>query len=218
MSVYLKIAAISRALSLTGIAKKHENKQQGWFFRSVDDVYNILSPLLVEQELLMLPRVLTRSCTQQPTKNNGTLFYVVLEVEYDLVSAADGTVHTIKVFGEAMDSGDKATGKAMSAAYKSATIQAFCVPVSGAPDPDAESHEVTVPIAASAVAGPAPAPVNKIQLNTLLAATKEKVGVCATHDGLNALWIQTIAGLDVTTQEQLKAIFKNRKKAITEKI
>ena len=45
------------------------------------------------------------------------------------------------VFGEAMDSGDKATNKALSAAYKYAALQVFCVPVD-ADDADHSSHEV----------------------------------------------------------------------------
>lgn len=211
MSVYMKIAAISRELSKTGIAKARENKDQHWFFRSIDDVYNILSPLLVEQELLMLPRVLTRTCSQQPTKNGGTLFFAVVEVEYDLVSASDGTLHTIKVFGEAMDSSDKATGKAMSAAYKAAAIQAFCVPTAGQPDSDAENLEPGAPGAATA---PAPNKAAAKSLEAVLAEAKVKVGSCATPDGLNALWIQTIAGLDLAAQNQLKKIFQNRKKAL----
>jgi hypothetical protein len=41
-----------------------------------------------------------------------------------------------------MDSGDKATNKAMSAAYKYAAFQIFAIPTEGNPDADAETHEV----------------------------------------------------------------------------
>jgi len=40
-----------------------------------------------------------------------------------------------------MDSGDKASNKAMSIAYKYACFQAFCIPIEA--DPDAEVYEVT---------------------------------------------------------------------------
>ncbi|MGL9724902.1 ERF family protein, partial [Sodalis sp. (in: enterobacteria)] len=47
---------------------------------------------------------------------------------------------------EAMDSGDKATNKAMSIAYKYAAFQAFCIPTEEtAIDADAEVHEVAAP-------------------------------------------------------------------------
>ena len=48
----------------------------------------------------------------------------------------------VTTYGEAMDSGDKATNKAMSAAYKYAAMQAFCIPTEGDNDADATTHEV----------------------------------------------------------------------------
>lgn len=223
MSVYQKIAAISAALSKAGVAKSHYNKEQKFHFRSIDDIYNALAPLLVEEKLLILPRALSRTASQHPSKNGGTLFYVVVEVEYDIVSAEDGTVHTIKSFGEAMDGGDKATGKAMSSAYKSAVLQAFCIPVASQ-DPDSESPEVAT--AGNGAAAPAPdssrpapsAPAVRAlsgrALDELVSATRGKVAACASEPGLNRLWIQTIAGLDVPTQQKLAPVFKARKKAL----
>ena len=41
-----------------------------------------------------------------------------------------------------MDSGDKATNKAMSIAFKYACFQVFCIPTEEMADPDAECHEV----------------------------------------------------------------------------
>lgn len=41
-----------------------------------------------------------------------------------------------------MDSGDKATNKAMSAAFKYACMQAFCIPTEGDNDADSKTHEV----------------------------------------------------------------------------
>jgi hypothetical protein len=46
------------------------------------------------------------------------------------------------MFGEAMDSGDKATNKAMSAAYKYACFQAFSIPTESRDDEDHQTHEV----------------------------------------------------------------------------
>jgi len=54
----------------------------------------------------------------------------------------DGSTHVATIYGEAMDSGDKATNKAMSAAYKYLCLQSFCIPVVGEPDADSETHEV----------------------------------------------------------------------------
>lgn len=70
------------------------------------------------------------------------MFYVALQVEFDFVSAVDGSKHTACTFGEAMDSSDKATNKAMSAAYKYAAFMTFAIPTEGDNDADATVHEV----------------------------------------------------------------------------
>lgn len=143
--VYAAIAAVMGKLAKEGIAKNRNNNQQGYKFRGIDDVYNALAPYLSESKLLILPRVLSREVTERQTQKGGTLFYVVLDVEFDLVSGEDGSKHTIKVVGEAMDSADKATNKAMSAAYKYACMEAFCIPTEGDNDADATTHEVRAP-------------------------------------------------------------------------
>jgi hypothetical protein len=114
---------------------------QGYNFRGIDDVYNALAPLLSKHGLCILPRVTERVVVERETKNGGTLFYVTVKCDFDFVSAADDSKHTIVTYGEAMDSGDKATNKAMSAAYKYAAFQAFCIPVD-VEDADATTHEV----------------------------------------------------------------------------
>ena len=142
MKVYHAINAVQRALSKQGISKDRKNQQQGYAFRGIDDVFNVISPLLAEHGLCILPRVLSRHCDERTNAKGTTLFYVTVEVEFDFVSAEDDSKHTIKTFGEAMDSGDKATNKAMSAAYKYAAMQAFAIPTEGDNDTDATTHDV----------------------------------------------------------------------------
>lgn len=141
-SVYSAIAAVSAAMASEGISKTRKNEQQGYRFRGIDEVMNALAPMLVAHGLLILPRMLGRIATSYPAKSGGTLFNVAVEAEFDFVSVEDGSVHVVKMFGEAMDSADKATNKAMSAAYKYAAFQAFCIPTEGDNDADAHHHEV----------------------------------------------------------------------------
>ena len=143
MNVYKAINKVQAALSHTGISKDRKNTQgSGYMFRGIDDVYNAIAPLLAEHGLCILPRVLSRQCEERTSKSGGALFYVTVEAEFDFVCAEDGSKHTVKTFGEAMDSGDKATNKAMSAAYKYAALQAFSIPTSGDNDADSVTHEV----------------------------------------------------------------------------
>ncbi|KVV22342.1 single-stranded DNA-binding protein [Burkholderia multivorans] len=142
MKVYKAIANVAATLSKEGISKDRKNQQQGYQFRGIDDVYNALSTVLADNDLVILPRMISREVVERQTKQGGALFYVTVEAEFDFVSAEDGSKHTVKTFGEAMDSGDKATNKAMSAAYKYCAMQTFCIPTEGDNDADATTHEV----------------------------------------------------------------------------
>lgn len=153
--VYKAISAVMEGLAKEGIGKNNKNTQQNYKFRGVDDVYNALAPILAKQQLCVIPRMLSRDHLERQTKSGAVLFYVTVTAEFDFVSALDGTTHKVgPFFGEAMDSGDKATNKAMSAAYKYMAFQTFCIPTEGDNDADATTHEV-VPHAAGA--GPPPA-------------------------------------------------------------
>lgn len=143
MSVYKAINKVQAELASTGIAKDKRNTQgSGYNFRGIDDVYNALAPLLAKHGLCVIPRFVSRQIAERQSQKGGALFYVTVEAEFDFVSADDGSKHTARTFGEAMDSGDKATNKAMSAAYKYAAFQTFAIPTEGQPDADQDTHHV----------------------------------------------------------------------------
>jgi UDP-N-acetylmuramyl pentapeptide synthase len=145
MKVYEAINKVQAVLAATGISKDRRNQQQGYSFRGIDDVYNALSPVLAECGLCVLPRMLSRTCEERTNSKGTALFYVTVEAEFDLVSSEDGSKHTVRTFGEAMDSGDKATNKAMSAAYKYAAMQTFAIPTEGDNDADSTTHDGVQP-------------------------------------------------------------------------
>ena len=143
MKVYQAIQAVASQMAKDGISKSRDNKQQGFKFRGIDETLNALAPVLSTHGLVILPRMLSRTVTERETKNGGALFSVVVEAEFDFVSSEDGSTHTVKTYGEAMDTADKATNKAMSIAYKYAAFLAFCIPVEGmGEDADATKHDV----------------------------------------------------------------------------
>jgi hypothetical protein len=147
MKVYQAINKVQEELAREGITKNRRNQQQGYDFRGIDDVYNALSPILAKHGLCILPRILTREVVERQTAKGGALFFVTVEAEFDFVSAEDASKHTVRTYGEAMDSADKATNKAMSAAYKYAAFQAFAIPTEGENDADAQTHEVRADVA-----------------------------------------------------------------------
>lgn len=141
-NVYAKIAAVQGALAKVGIAKDRRNSGQGYNFRGIDDVYSALSPLLATHGLVIIPRMMEREVVERQSGKGGALFNVTVKAEFDFISAEDGSTHTACTYGEAMDSADKATNKAMSAAYKYAAFMAFAIPTEGDNDADATTHEV----------------------------------------------------------------------------
>lgn len=143
--VYAAISGVASALAEQGIRKeKKQGSQVNYAFRGIDDIYNALAPELVKNKLLILPRYTERTSVERTSKNGGALFYITVRGDFDFVSTEDGSIHTVTTYGEAMDSGDKATNKAMSIAYKYAAFQAFCIPTEEtAIDADAEAHQVT---------------------------------------------------------------------------
>ena len=196
-NVYQLIAAVSGELAQHGIAKGRKNQAQGFNFRGIDDVYNALAPVMARHGLVILPRVTSRHCEERAGRSGGSLFYVTVEVQFDFVSSHDGSKHTVITYGEAMDSGDKATNKAMSAAYKYAAFQAFCIPTEGDNDADAHTHEVQRKAPAPAAPRPA-ALASEAQIKKLWATAKEAVGDAA-QDELKG----HVAQLGLTSSKEL---------------
>lgn len=139
------LLAIETEMSQVGIGKDRTNQAQKFKFRGIDDVLNALAPLWAKNGVLVVPQLLSREQTERKSKEGGTLFDVVVKMRYDFVAVADGSYLTVEMPGEAMDSGDKATNKAISTAYKYAVIQLLSIPIEGSPeerDADFTTHEV----------------------------------------------------------------------------
>jgi len=123
------------------IEKGKKNQQQGFMYRGVDDVMNALQPLLVKHKVFIVPEVLEQAREEKETKTGGKLIYSICRIKYTFF-ADDGSNIVAVVVGEGMDSGDKATNKAMAIAFKYACFQTFCIPTEEMKDPDEEVHEL----------------------------------------------------------------------------
>jgi len=199
MKVYKAINAVQTELAREGISKNRVNQQQHYKFRGIDDVYNALANALATHGLCVLPRMISREVTERASSKGGMLFYVVVEAEFDFVASEDGSKHTVRTYGEAMDSADKATNKAMSAAYKYAAMQSFCIPTEGDNDADATTHEV------AAASKPDPR-IGKFQSRlTACAELGELEGIGGE------LALSGIKGADLDT---LRKLYASRRRAI----
>lgn len=104
-------------------------------FRGVDAVVNAVGPALRKVGIVPVPKVLEAARTPGTTKQGGSKMTTVVKVRYEF-TAADGSHVDVEVEGEANDTSDKGTGKAMSVAYRIALLQLFSIPTDD-PDPDA---------------------------------------------------------------------------------
>ena len=138
MNIY---ESISNALADIGaVGKTKWNDQQKFKFRGIDDVMNSLHPVLEKNKIFVVPEVLEQIREDRVSGKGNPLIYSICKIKYTFY-AEDGTFVTAVVIGEGMDSGDKATNKAMSIAFKYALFQIFCIPTEEMADPDSESPE-----------------------------------------------------------------------------
>lgn len=155
------------------IGKNSRNEQQQFWYRGVDAVYNALNPVMAKLGLFITPEILDQKREERLSSSNKSLIYSIVTMRYT-VYAPDGSFVQLTVIGEGMDSGDKATNKAMSVAMKYAMFQLFMIPTEELQDPDAEVHEVQprssqppVPrqqapaVVTTQATAPAPAPVQQ---------------------------------------------------------
>lgn len=138
--IYQAMAAIAAEIGAIG---KDKRCTQGasFAYRGIDDVYNALNPIMAKHGVFVLPIAGERTTDQRQTKTGGIMEIVVMRMTYKFCHADGSYVEAVTV-GQAMDSGDKATNKAMAIAHKYAILQAFCIPTEDMEDPDAVAEQL----------------------------------------------------------------------------
>ena len=136
--IYKKIIEVMA--DINAIGKDRRNQQQGFQFRGIDDVMNELHSSLAKCGVFVLPNVLEETRTTGKTSRGGDMFYTRLKINFGFY-AEDGSHVDAVVIGEAMDTGDKASNKALSIGLKYAMLQVFCIPTEDDKDPDAVSPQ-----------------------------------------------------------------------------
>ncbi|AWL27172.1 hypothetical protein DJ533_00370 (plasmid) [Acinetobacter defluvii] len=142
-AIYLAIHAIQAHLAKVGIAKSHSTKSnknkgnsnfQDYNFRSVDDIYNVVTPLLTENNIVCIPDVKSTNVEKLVDSYGKVSHHTHIEVEYKFLSILDESFVTVTMAGEAKDSTDKGSQKALSNAHKYCYIQMFSIPTKSSTD------------------------------------------------------------------------------------
>lgn len=138
MNIYQSITKIME--EVPSIGKTQRNKTQGFMYRGIDDVMNALQPLLAKNKVFIVPEILEQMREERTTSKGGNLIYSICKIKYKFYAEDGSSVEAITI-GEGMDSGDKATNKAMAIAMKYTLFQVFCIPTDEMKDPDSETPE-----------------------------------------------------------------------------
>lgn len=135
--------ALSNVMADMSAVKKDKKNTQGsgFMYRGIDDVMNALHPALVKNGVVVVPQVLSKEREERQSRSGGVNLYSIVTMSFRFF-AEDGSFVEAVTVGEAMDSGDKATNKAMSVAFKYACFQTFCIPTEELLDPDSDGAEV----------------------------------------------------------------------------
>lgn len=138
LNIYQALAQVMK--KVRSVAKRDQNSHGNYSFRGVDAVVNAVGPKLREIGVIVVPVAEDSSYeTVEVGRNRTQMGHATVTVTYRFY-APDGTHIDARVPGEAMDSGDKAMSKAMSVAFRTALIQALCLPTDE-PDPDGITYE-----------------------------------------------------------------------------
>lgn len=140
------VSGLMADLCRVGIGKNGRNEQQKFKFRAIDDMYGVIAPLLVKNKLLLIPSISDLSREARETRSGSLQTFTVVRVAYRFVSTEDGSFIEFTYAGEAADSGDKSTSKALTMAFKYFLIHSLCIPLEGMDDGDSHTVEDSVPV------------------------------------------------------------------------
>ena len=133
-AVYAAWAGVAEDMARGGISKNKKAPEVvgGYTFRGIDDVLIALSASMYVRKL-GVRSVFRDRVVEERVKGNGKAEkYVRADADFYLHSLEDGSsVGPFTFMAEAFDSGDKATNKVMSIAYKYFAIQTFAIPTKG---------------------------------------------------------------------------------------
>lgn len=190
------------------VSKDQRNQMQNFNFRGIDAVVNAVSPAFKRHGIVVIPRLIEKSYETIEVGQKRTMMgHCQVIVEY-VFCAPDGSNIAAKVAAESMDSGDKATAKAMSVAFRTALLQTLCLPTDDV-DPDHEVFE-RAPKAAAA-------PRQPVQQAVSFEERVHKFQQLCELEGFSAEKIMSIAGISEITEEnlpQLRETFKTYKATV----
>lgn len=155
---------MSRVMADIGaVSKSDYNQHQKFNFRGIDSLQNACYGPMCKHGVFVVPEVIEAHYAAVKTSGGKDSQQATLRIRFTFYGPAGDSVSAITQ-GESMDSADKATNKAMAAAFKYALLQSFCIPTEGQDDADHSAPErASAPV-------PSPAPKVEVDLTAVRAA------------------------------------------------
>lgn len=187
--IYKKMSEVMR--DVKAVTKDQKNTAQGFKFRGIDQFVNALYPALTKHGVFMTP-----FCTHEAHElkevvrssgKTGVDKHVTLYMCYNFFAEDGSSVTVGPIPAEGLDSGDKATNKALSAALKYALIQTFSIPTEDMAEADLDS------------------PVIETETKTTLKSTAGYVKV-TNIDGPNIVTAVTTSNLEVKPEPSVSGL------------
>ena len=139
-TIHAALNAVMRDVQAVRKGEKNTAPGGGFMFRGIDAVTNAVGPALREHGVIVVPNVLDAQYDVVHVGKQQTIMSrVVLRIEWKWYGP-EGDFITCVTQGEAFDSGDKATAKAHSVAFRTAMLQTLCLPTDEK-DPDVDTYE-----------------------------------------------------------------------------
>lgn len=139
-TIYQALSAVMN--DIQGVGKDDWNDAPGakYNFRGVDAVINAVGPVLRKHSVIIVPELVSADYASVIVgKNRTEMSSVRLQVKFHWFGPEGDSV-VASVAAESFDSGDKATAKAHSVAYRTALIQTLCLPTDDR-DPEQDVYE-----------------------------------------------------------------------------
>ena len=136
---------LSDIMSDVGPIKKDQvNSFQKYKFRGIDDFQNALHPLFVKHGVIGIPKSIDTISEIMKNAKGGSQIRVVETMEYTFINIdnPDERIST-QIIAEGIDSSDKATNKAHSAAQKYVLMQMFLVPTEDVAEADEDNPDIS---------------------------------------------------------------------------
>lgn len=187
-TIFQAMNAVMAAVREVGKTEENKAPGAGYKFRGIDAVTNAVGPALREHGVIVVPKVLDwKHGTVTVGHKQTQMGHARLLIEFTWYGPAGDSLVTVAA-GEAFDSGDKATAKAHSVAFRTAMIQTLCLPTDEK-DPNEDTYE-------RSTAEQDPAVTARVELSRLLTALKKSPNEAAEKfkkDGHGDLGMSTDA-------------------------